>query len=154
MPFNEWSGTLVRTFKDGGEQRLAAELATMMARYVGPNWHFSAVTFVPASKAAYRNRGFDHAELLASELANLLNKPFARVFERPSSRDQRKLTARGRLANLKGGMHLRSDAAQQPLGGGLLVIDDVFTTGATLCAACDSLVQMTPRIYCLTFARA
>lgn len=154
LPFDERSGTLVRTFKDGGEQRLADNLANMMARYVQPSWSFGAVTYVPASKAAYRSRGFDHAELLACALAAQLSKPVARVFERPSSRDQRKLTARGRLSNLKGAMRLRADASKQPVEGGLLAVDDVFTTGATLCAACDALVQLTPHIYCLTFARA
>lgn len=152
MRFDEnTTGCLVRVFKDQGERRLAAELASCMARAVAPGWDFDAVTFVPASKAAQRHRGFDHAELLAREVASSLGKPCASVLDRPKTRDQRLLTGRERIANLGGSFHAPDNAAR---GLRLLLVDDVFTTGSTLCAATDALLASgADRVYGLTFAR-
>ena len=59
-------------YKDGGEQRLATEMARYMARYLSPEIasEVAGVTFVPASRKARARRGFDHAELLAQEVAS------------------------------------------------------------------------------------
>ena len=69
VTFGEAPARIVRTYKDQGERRLAEPLACLMARARPPSWRPEAVTFVPATSAARRRRGFDHAELLARGLA-------------------------------------------------------------------------------------
>lgn len=144
------TGQLVRVYKDQGERRLAAELADRMARAVAPAWRPDAVTFVPATKAAVRHRGFDHAELVACEVAGRIGIPCTPALDRPRTRDQRTLTGRERIANLGGRFHATGSAE----GARLLLVDDVFTTGSTLCAAADALVDAgAAAVFGLTFAR-
>lgn len=149
--FDEMTGQLVRVYKDQGERRLAGEIAGFMARTMPPGWDCRSVTYVPASKAAYRHRGFDHGQLLAAELAGRLGLPCACLLDRPATRDQRQLGGSDRIANLKDGFRSHAvDAGSAPL----LLVDDVFTTGSTLCAATDALLAAgAQKVFCLTFAR-
>jgi protein arginine kinase len=43
-------------------------MASAMVRALPPEWPFDAVSFVPSTLAAYRYRGFDHAQLIAQEM--------------------------------------------------------------------------------------
>ena len=149
--FSEETGRLVRVFKDQGEQRLAAVLSEYMVRYIVPDWIFDVVTYVPASKAAYRHRGFDHCELLAREVAQRIGRESVCSLDRPATRDQRVLNGSERISNLRSGF---KPFAAQVQGKSLLLVDDVFTTGSTLCAATDALLSAGAReVFCLTFAR-
>jgi len=157
------TGRIVRIYKDHGERRLAGDMAACMARCLPPAWDFDSIAYIPATLAAYRYRGFDHARLLAEHLAGLL-KPDARLsgqfpvppsvieaFARPQSRDQRKLSRIERLRNVSG----RFVANPQLCAGKrILVIDDVSTTGSTLLDSADALrAAGASCVYCMTFAR-
>ena len=149
--FDDAAGRIVRAFKDQGEQRLAAEIARIMARTLPADWPRCTLAYVPASAAAWRRRGFDHAELIARHLASELDCDATALFERPESRDQRALSRDQRIRNLQGRFKLRA-GVQAPAR--VLLIDDVFTTGATLSDATDTLVAAgTEQVFCLTFAR-
>lgn len=151
VEFDEDTGRIVRVFKDQGEQRLASVIASFMVRVLPPGWQFEAVTFVPATLSAYRYRGFDHAELIARELSIAIDVPCVSTLSRPRTRDQRKLSARKRIANLSGSFRVQR---QTSVPTSVLLVDDVYTTGATLCAASDALIAAGVReVRCLTFAR-
>ena len=151
VSFSDSSGRVVRTYKDQGERRLAAVMAQRMAYVVPPAWSYDVLTFIPATKAAMRRRGFDHAELLAHEVASCLNVECASMFARPRTFDQRTLSGRERIANLSNRFQLVENAGAHH---SFLLVDDVFTTGATLCAATDALKNAcADTVYCLTFAR-
>lgn len=147
---NEAARRIVTTFKDLGEQRLALPMARVMTRYVPPAWKHTAVTFIPATASAVRRRNFDHAELLAREVARLLHVPCLSLFERPRSNDQRALSRRQRQENMANRLTLRPCVAVPP---SLIIIDDVCTTGATLYAAACALQPRVARLHFLTFAR-
>lgn len=150
MLFDECAGRVVRVFKDQGEQRLSAVMAAMMARIVPPDWRYDAVTFVPATLAAARYRGYDHAQLIARDVSCKLGLACIDTLARPKTRDQRKLTGAQRVANLAGRFHALDNAVPHRL----LLVDDVYTTGATLCAATDALrAAGCEEVFCLTFAR-
>lgn len=145
---------IVRTFKDRGERRLAAELAASMARIAHPLWIDERPTIVgiPATARAVRRRGFDHAELLAREISAMTGLPFAQPLSRPRTADQRGLNRRERAENMAKGFSVLPGAS---IPERVLLVDDVFTTGATLFAATDALVSAGARkIRCLTYARA
>lgn len=145
------TGQVVRVFKDQGEQRLATDMALIMARIIPPEWEFEGVTFVPATLSAFRFRGYDHAELMASALANNLGVRYVSTLNRPLTRDQRKLGSKARISNLAGSFAPR-DLPEIPRS--LILVDDVLTTGATLCAASQALKQSgVEQVRCLTFAR-
>lgn len=144
---------IVTVYKDQGERSLARPMAAIMARYVTPEWlQGAAVGFVPATPAARRRRGFDHAEHLARELSWMLDAPFAPVLAPPRRRDQRTLSRAGRIDNMRSSLATLPGATVPPC---IILVDDVCTTGATLFAASKALRKGgAEQIYAITFARA
>jgi predicted amidophosphoribosyltransferase len=68
--------------------------------------------------------------------------------DRPRTRDQRTLDRKQRFANMSDGFCARKAAAQRDV----VLIDDVYTTGATLCAATDALLDAGAAcVRCATF---
>lgn len=151
--FEERSRRIVAAYKDQGEQRLAEEIARIMRRYIAPTWLRKAplVTYVPASTAAARRRGFDHAELIGKKLAEETGLEHAQLLARPKSADQRGLSRQGRRTNMASRFRALPGAS---VPGSVILVDDVCTTGSTLYAASDALAEAGAQsIYCLTFAR-
>ncbi len=94
---------------------------------------------VPLDAARRRERGYNQAELLARPLAKHLHQPFrplllVRTRPRP---DKLRLTRRERWTTVRGAYVVRTDAAVDNLR--VLLVDDVFTTGATLDACARAL---------------
>lgn len=125
--------------KDARERRLARNLGEMVARSVreawGPSWP-DVVTWIPASPTALRRRGFDHAEAVAREAAHCLGAPVRALLISRGSRDQRALGRSERASNVDSAF-----AAVGSLESRILVVDDVFTTGATFDSAATALLQ-------------
>jgi len=85
---------------------------------------------VPITPARQRERGYNQAALLTGELSILVDRPQAGVLEKVRrTSDQVGLSRRERLANVRGAFR----AAKPDLirGKKMLLVDDVFTTGAT-----------------------
>ena len=96
-------------------------------------------------------RGFNHALLLAEALAALLNAPCMRTLDTSQTADQRALGRAERLENLTGSFSAEHATCA---GKRFVLVDDVHTTGATLCAATDALIASGAReVRVLTFAR-
>jgi len=126
--------------KDAGERRLAAVLGTLLAEQVAltwPDWA-QAVTFVPATRAAFRRRGFDHGLAIGAALASELGVPLLPALVRGDARDQRSLGRTARAVNAAGTF---SATPGIELPDRLLVADDVLTTGATLDVAAAVLLE-------------
>lgn len=136
----EWRKVIHR-FKYGRERYLARPLARLMfEKFVGWNG-LDADLFVPVPLHPRRQaeRGFNQSYILARELARLAGKPCRMVLERcVDTPSQTGLNRQERLHNLQGAFSLRS-----PLGAAqtVLVVDDVFTTGATAEATSSILLQ-------------
>lgn len=144
--------TIIRTFKDKGEQRLARDLAGFLFDALPPLWLTWAnmLTFIPATKEARRRRDFDHMELVARELSKRCNIPMRQLLAEPRSKDQRSLGRKGRQQNMEG----RFTARERCDGLRVLLIDDVFTTGATLTDAKRALEEAGAEVRLATVARA
>jgi ComF family protein len=101
----------------------------------------SAVVPVPLHWRRRWSRGYNQAEVLATAWTNALGKPLCRRWlRRPRPTElQTSLTKTARRENVRGAFSIRSDPSIR--GAGILLIDDVLTTGATASEAARALKQ-------------
>ena len=97
-----------------------------------------AICFIPMTAKAYRNRGYNQAELLAEELSKLLSLPLLKnaIQKVKQSSSQKTLTRVERSKNLQGCFKADREVVKDKT---LIVVDDVLTTGATADAVCKEL---------------
>lgn len=145
---------VVHQFKYGGMRVLAAPLAALMlAAHLDLLAQADAIVPVPLHANRVRRRGYNQAVLLAHALGEGAHLPVALdALERTrDTRSQVGLTRAERHANV-GDAFVARDWAP---GSCVLLVDDVCTTGATLCACAAALRRAgATRILALTFARA
>jgi ComF family protein len=143
VSFQGVAARLIVIYKDGGERRLAPILARLLALAAGEDWRAWAdcIVFVPARPSAYRRRGFDHMQLVAEHLGRALRLPVCDALICGRQADQRGLSSARRWENMAGAFTLTDDAGELLTGRRALIVDDVFTTGATLSAASDALLE-------------
>ena len=144
--------------KYGNVAPLGAWFAKALADLIEKNsedFAADAVVPVPLDRARFRERGYNQAELIAKPLARLLGIPFRSyllVRTRPRPNHLR-LTLRERWETVRGA-YAPPDAAQVDKLR-VLLVDDVFTTGATLDACSRALKGAgAARVVGLTVARA
>jgi len=154
----------VHALKYGGLPRIADDLAIVMAPLRPRSDAAAALIPIPLASRRLRARGYNQSELLARALARTWRIPvlpdlLIRTRETPT---QTALTPGTRLANVAGAFGTRnaevgtrnSPAFQLP-SSALILVDDVFTTGATLAEAARALTQAgATTIHGVTFARA
>ena len=162
--FSGIGARIATIYKDHHERRLAGVIAAAMAcsldeaaswpaRDGRPRYDADAtdaICFVPATSAAYARRGFDHMGLVAGELSHFLGLPLLDCLVRDDALDQRELGKEDRAQNLAGSMEVVEDVR----GLRLLLADDVVTTGATLRAATQTLLEAgAAEVTCCSFVR-
>ena len=114
----------------------------------------AAITYIPARASAYRKRGFDHMALVAHKLSLLFQIPVVQTLFSKEQQDQRALSRKQRQANAQYMFEARADA-EGFYDKHILLIDDVFTTGATLYNAQKCLEdQGFTQVTCAVFARS
>ena len=128
---------LVHALKYRGYTRVVEKVAApLMLGVLDGGRRFDAVVPVPLHRSRLRKRGFNQAKLLARGVARKINAPVSDTLEVVrSTRDQVELSAAERRANVAGAY-----AARTRVAGSILLVDDVFTTGATMSACAGALL--------------
>lgn len=156
--YNETSRGLILKFKHGGKLALAPLLGRMMASRIHTSKsEWPLIIPVPLHRTRIWQRGFNQAAMLAREIAKagkgeLMVDGLVRQKRTPSL-GNRSADERRRL--LLGAISVRPNAVDQIKGRSIILVDDVFTSGATSGACVDALLQAgaaSVRLAC--FARA
>ena len=96
-------------------------------------------TPVPLHRARFRERGYNQAEMIARALASQTGGQICRWLKRKTFKvSQTKLSRDGREQNVAGAF-VSQLPSMLPACGTLVVVDDVYTTGATTGACIDAL---------------
>lgn len=145
----------VHGLKYGGMRVLAQPLAEILARRwenISPT--IDMVVPIPLHGARRRRRGYNQARLLASAFCQRSGLPLADgvVIRQRNTPSQVGRSRAERQRNMRGAFRCIDDALR---GKSLLLIDDVCTTGATLDACAQALLQGgANQVHAFTLTRA
>ncbi len=125
---------MVLSLKYGNNGYCAAAAGRMIYEILSDSGVFDSANFitcVPSSKSSLRERGYNHSELIAKEIAQISGLKYKRVLKKVRENSQQKrLSAEERQLNVIDAYKVIDNA--DILGKNIIVIDDVCTTGSTL----------------------
>ena len=149
MPYDDAVRRLVDGWKEHGLRRLADSAAGIVAERLPPP-DAATLAFVPTDRRRGRERGHHPAERLARALAARWSLPCEPLLVRTRTGErQRGLSFADRRRNVAGAFDAPRAAPHT-----VALVDDVYTTGATVSAASSALrAAGATRVDVVTFAR-
>lgn len=155
--YNDMAGAIVSRLKYGDRPELARFCAQLMAGAGREFWATKPVLVpVPLHFSRLRFRRYNQSMLLAQELGRMLAlevDPFV-VKRKRKTAQQVGLMGDRRLKNVRGAFGAHPRALERLKGRGIVIIDDVYTTGATVKAVTRVLKRAgVEKIDVLSFAR-
>lgn len=166
LSYERGTQKVLRTYKDGDELRLDRTIASFVCQAMRGRTHggrvepapkrtnilvanpypadwtqwADAIVCVPATDDAIRRRGFDHMERIGRICSERTGLPLHDALAcTRRTLDQRDLGREMRFENRGGSFAVKRKA--KPLPNRIILIDDVFTTGATCSAAAKALLD-------------
>lgn len=131
----------VQSLKYNNQRQLGAILAPRIVTAVNQeNWQFDMVIPVPLHTQRFQKRGYNQAREISIHVAQLLNIDHHAdyLIRQSQTQSQVGLSREERLANVKDAFAISTDKLA---GCNVLIVDDVRTTGATLTACAEVLMQ-------------
>lgn len=122
--------------KDLSEPLTNLLLATLKTHNLPPAWHGVArelwqLVPVPLTRRRLLARNFNQAEILAQGVAQACSLKVNPLLERlRRTKPQSELKSEERLTNVRGAFSLKPKAKAE--GGVFILVDDIYTSGATL----------------------
>ncbi|PMQ02488.1 MAG: hypothetical protein CBR30_02290 [Dictyoglomus sp. NZ13-RE01] len=123
---------LISKFKFEHKPYIAKTFAKMgRERILSRNWDIDLITYVPMWKDKEKKRGYNQSYILAKYLSRELQLSVVSTLkqERPIL-EQKNLGRAERLENVKNAFKLMENVDIE--GKNILIVDDVYTTGATI----------------------
>ncbi|MDH3972875.1 MAG: ComF family protein [Deltaproteobacteria bacterium] len=122
----------IKRLKYSNKTSLASPLAELLCCHSFMASSFDNLVAVPLHKSRLRERGFNQSQLLASSLAEKCSKKrssflLERIRDTPPQVGMKRAR---RLENVKNAFAVRKGASVE--GKSILLVDDVYTTGATV----------------------
>jgi ComF family protein len=153
---------VVRQLVHGLKYRDRTDLANMMAGWMlraSDGWVAGCDAIVPLPLHRWRlaGRKFNQAAELARHLAVLSGRPLlpSALLRVKATRHQVGLGATARVDNLRGAFAVAEGRQSEVFGRRIVLVDDVYTTGATVSAAAKALKKAgAADVTVLTFAMA
>jgi ComF family protein len=144
-------------FKYSGKKYYGRKFAAIAADFVRENLRedFDAVIPVPLHWKKELKRGFNQSAITASGLARMLKKKYLPgvIVKRKNTSSQTELSVEERKKNVKGAFRARRIHLIK--SGKFLLVDDVYTSGATVREAKKTLLAAgAEKVIILTIAKA
>lgn len=134
MSYDGIGEQLIKSLKYELKRQAADTIALIMAqnssRFIPEQ---TVVCPIPTSPSRVRERGFDHTKLISKALTRQLQLKMKNMLWRSSKVHQVGATRAERLAQMKDVLKISTN--DRGLPNSVLLIDDVYTTGATLITA-------------------
>ncbi|WP_375594333.1 ComF family protein [Algihabitans albus] len=158
MRYDDGSRPLVLRFKHADRTEAAPAFARWMARAGAAQLEAcDLIVPVPLHRWRLLRRRYNQSALLALQLGRLSGKPVAPdlLRRRRNTPSQGRLSRAQRQQNVRGAFTVAPGRVSEVTGNGILLIDDVLTTGATV-EACARVLKRAgaARVEVLTLARA
>lgn len=97
---------------------------------------YDAVAFVPRARKSLKRHGVDHAKEIAKAMSELYGIPMIDCIERIGGEEQKLLSRSERIKNIKDKYKIKEGFSLGKPYRKILVVDDVYTTGATMKTCC------------------
>ena len=146
---------VLHDLKYNKKKYLVEPIAKYMAQKINIlNISVDLITCVPIHKDRLKLRGFNQSELISKEISKLTNIPFYNICEKfINTKSQTELGFSERKENVKDSFKIIRSNKHLIKDKNVLVIDDIFTTGATSNEVCKVLLNAgANNCYVLTFA--
>lgn len=152
--YNRKTARLITDLKFRNRKYLARFLAICMSETLKTfPMDVDYIIPVPVSAQRLKSRGFNQAELIANHLSLLIGKPVVNdliIRTNKETANQKDLSKLDRMKNLVGAFEVRRTKEFE--GKDLLIVDDVFTTGATVNEVARMLRKLNPSGVCVITA--
>jgi ComF family protein len=137
-PYNE----LIHKLKYRNAPEVGTRLATMAADEILPSGFFDGITLIvplPLSKKKLRKRGYNQCDYIARGISEKTGIPVATdlIKRTKANETQTHKTRDERWQNVEGIFTVTKPQAME--GQHILLVDDILTTGATLCSCVDAI---------------
>ncbi|WP_127447866.1 ComF family protein [Veillonella sp. 3310] len=153
--------TMLHDIKFNGKKERALGAAPFLQRFtvtcLDMNYMPTIVVPIPISDSKRKQRGYNQVDMLFKNWVNQQNWKWVDLLVKlDGSKPMWTLTKEERRKNMKGHFLVRSDmvSAYADKNISILLVDDIYTTGATLLEAADTIHAVLPRakIKALTLA--
>ena len=134
LVYDTYMSKSIYRFKYAGKQEFARFYGQVICDRLGrkiKSWNVDAIIPVPVHAGRLKKRGYNQAELIARQMSKRLGIPVRSdvVTRKKVTQAQKKLSARERQNNLKKAFKVTGNVVKLE---SVLVVDDIYTTGATV----------------------
>lgn len=135
---------MIYSLKFAKKKYLAETLGALMAdEFLDCDMKADIIVFVPMTESEQKKRGFNQSELLANEVGKRLNIPVLPALVKiKDTKAQKELQGKDRANNLEGAF---ACVFEQVKNRTILLVDDIFTTGATANECAKTLLKAKAR---------
>lgn len=156
--FNKIVQNIIHEFKYNEMTRIAKFMGALSQEYLErfqPFDHIDYIVPVPLHKVKKRSRGFNQAEYIAREISKNMNSKYLPMLikRKRFTETQTKLNKEQRKKNVS--LAFKINLKYEIKGKNILLVDDVFTTGATANSIAAALKEkQVNKVFVFTIGRA